>query len=124
MYEMKGKPMQRFSEDAMNRPRRTLQAIEVLRGKAMAIAHVTANAKEDEIVVVVVQADGDFGGIWTLAREDMVKQMKVVEDKAGWSFTFSPHTSSAQVEQRCDELARIVNRRLQGMQRRMERKDS
>jgi len=116
--------MQSFSEDALSRPQRTLQAIEVLRGKSEAIAHVAASTQEDEIIVVVVQADGEFGGIWTLAREDMVKQIHIVEDKGGWSFTFSPNTSAFQVEERCNELARLVNRRLQGIQDRIRRENS
>ncbi len=105
--------MHSFSEDALDRPRRTLQAIETLRGKAEAIAHVSESAHEDEIIAVIVQADGTFGGVWTLAREEMVRQMHIVEDKGGWSFTFSPHTSTTQVGERCNELASLVSRRMQ-----------
>ena len=116
--------MHSFSEDALNRPRRTLQAIEMLRGKAETIAHVTSSAHEDEIIAVIIQADGDFGGIWTLAREELVRQMHIVEDKGGWSFTFSPHTTPAQVEERCNELAHLVRRRLQGIEERIKRDNS
>lgn len=116
--------MHSFSEDALNRPRRTLKAIETLRGKAEAIAHVSESAHEDEVIVVIVQADGASGGIWTLAREEMVRQMHIVEDTGGWSFTFSPHTSTAQVEDRCNELASLVNRRLKIMQYRMKHENS
>ena len=116
--------MHSFSEDALNRPRRTLQAIETLRGKAEAIAHVSESAHGDEVIAVIVQTDGAFGGIWTLAREEMVRQMHIVEDKGGWSFTFSPHTSTAQVEERCNKLASLVSRRLQGMQERIKRENS
>lgn len=115
--------MHSFSEDALDRPRRTLQAIEMLRRKAEAIAHVTSSAHEDEVIAVIVQADGVFGGIWTLAREEMVRQMHIVEDKGGWSFTFSPHTSTTQVEERCNELASLVRRRLQGIQERIKREN-
>jgi len=58
-----------------------------------------------------------FGGVWTLAREDITRQVFVVEDEGGWSLLFSPNTSLAQIEKRCDELASIARRRGEVMQR-------
>ena len=109
--------MHRFSREAIERPARTLQAVEVLREKAGAIVRATADAREDEIVVAVVQPDLGFGGVWTLAREDFVKQVLVVEEEGGWSFTFSANTSDDQVEERCSELTGIVRKRGEAMQR-------
>ncbi len=109
--------MHRFSREAIERPARTLQAVEVLREKAGAIVRATADAREDEIVVAVVQPDLGFGGVWTLAREDFVKQVLVVEEQGGWSFTFSANTSVDQVEERCSELAGIARKRGEVMQR-------
>ena len=59
--------MPTFSREAIERPYHTYQAAGVVRAKAGAIEHVTAAAREDEIVVAVVQSDLSFGGIWTLA---------------------------------------------------------
>lgn len=109
--------MHTFSKEAVERPYRTFQAAEVVRGKARAIERTTADARADEIVVAVVQKDLSFGGVWTLAREDMARQVLLVEDEGGWSLTFSANTSVAQVEERCSELARIALRRWEVMQR-------
>ena len=109
--------MHTFSKEAMERPFRTLQATKVLREKAGIIASATTNARADEVIVAVIRNDLSFGGVWTLAREDLVRQVPVVEDEGGWSLTFSPNTSTSNVEQRCDELARIAQKRGEAMQR-------
>lgn len=109
--------MRTFSREAVERPYRTFQATSVLREKAVAIERATADAREDEIVVAIVQKDLSFGGVWTIAREELVRQVLLLEDEGGWSFTFSSNTLVAQVEERCAELARIALRRWEAMQR-------
>lgn len=109
--------MHTFSKEALERPTRTLQAAGVLREKAEAICRATKDARADEVVVAVIQHDLNFGGVWTIAREDLVRQMSLVEDKGGWSFTFSPDTSLAEIEERCLEFVRIAFRRWEAMQR-------
>lgn len=106
-----------FSREAIERPYRTMQAVKVLREKAEVIEHATAQARGDEIVVAVIQHDLSFGGVWTLAREDMAQQVLVVEDEGGWSLIFSPHTSLSQIEQRCSALTGLAQRRWEAMQR-------
>ena len=109
--------MHMFSREARERPLRTVEATEVLRAKAAAIERVTMDARSDEVIVAVVQPDLSFGGVWTLAREDLTVQIFVVEDEGGWSLLFSPNTSLAQIEKRCDELAGIARRRGEIMER-------
>ncbi len=106
-----------FSKEAMERPYRTVEATEVLRGKAEIVARATSDARHDEVVVAVICHDLSFGGVWTLAREDLVRQVHIVEDEGGWLLTFSPNISASHVEQRCDELASIAQRRGDAMQR-------
>ena len=106
-----------FSKEAIERPYRTFQAAGVVREKAGAIEHVTAFAQEDEVVVAVVQNDLSFGGVWTLAREDMIRQVLLLEGEGGWSLVFSRYTTIAQVEKRCNELANIALRRWEAMKR-------
>lgn len=103
--------MHTFSKEALERSTRTLQATGVLREKAEVICRATKDARADEIVVAAIQHDLNFGGVWTIAREDLVRQLSLVEDKSGWSFTFSPDTSQAQIEERCLEFVRIAFRR-------------
>ena|SRR5947209_20171063 len=109
--------MHNFSREAMKRPYRTLEAVRVLREKAGVIERATNNARADEVVVAVIGNNLSFGGVWTLAREDLARQVSVVEDEGGWSLTFSPNTPAAQIAQRCDELARIAQKRGEAMQR-------
>lgn len=109
--------MRTFTREAVERPYRTLQAVGVLREKVGVILRATAEARDDEIVVVLVQKDLSFGGVWTLAREDMVRQVLLLEDEGGWSLTFSPNTSFTRIEERCNELASIARRRWEAMQR-------
>ena len=103
--------MHRFSKEARERPFRTIEATKVLREKAAIIERATNDARTDEVIVAVVRPDLSFGGVWTIAREDMTRQIFVVEDEGGWSLLFSPNTSIAQVEERCNELARIAQKR-------------
>jgi hypothetical protein len=106
-----------FSEYAMQRPRRSMRAAEVLRNNAWAIKLAAADAREDEIVVAVVRDDLTFGGAWTIAREDMIRQIPALEGKDGWSFTFSSQTPLEEIERRCYEYTRLTNRRWELMQR-------
>lgn len=109
--------MHTFSQEAPERPARTLQAAGVLRGQAEAICRATDDAREGEIVIAVVQRDLNFGGAWIVARESLVRQLSLLEDQGGWSFTFSPHTSLAQIEERCLEFTRVAFKRWQAMER-------
>ena len=109
--------MYMFSREARERPFRTVEATEVLRAKAAVIERATKDARADEVIVAVVQPDLSFGGVWTLAREDLSVQIFVVEDEGGWSLLFSPNTSLTQIEKRCDELAGIARRRGEIMER-------
>jgi hypothetical protein len=109
--------MHTFSQEAIERPRRSLQAAEVLRQKAQAISRATLEAREDEVIVAVIQHDLSFGGVWTLARESLTPQIHIVEDTGGWSFIFSPNTSATQVEERCSSFAQIASKRHKAMQK-------
>lgn len=109
--------MHLFSQEALERPARTVQAAGVLRGQMEAICRATLNARENEIVIAVVQRDLNFGGIWTVARGSLVEQLPVLEDQGGWSFTFAPQTSLAQIDERCQAFTRIALKRWQAMER-------
>ncbi len=109
--------MHTFSKEALARPAQTLQAAGVLRGQMEAICSATSEAREDEIIIAVIQHDLSFGGAWIVARENLVKQLPLLEDQGGWSFTFSPDTSLAQIEERCLEFTRIAFKRWQAMER-------
>ena len=109
--------MHPFSKEALERPKRTIEAMRVLREKAEIIEKVTNDAHTDEVVVAVIGNDLSFGGVWTLSREDLARQVLVVEDEGGWSLTFSPKTTVDHIEKRCNEVAGIAQKRWGIMQR-------
>ncbi|HZR41735.1 MAG TPA: hypothetical protein VFB12_16560 [Ktedonobacteraceae bacterium] len=109
--------MHTFSNEAMDRPHRAIKAAGILRERAWAIEGAAADAGADEIIVAVVGKDLTFGGIWTAVREDLMWLVPRVEGQGGWSLIFSPKTSSAQVEERCMQFARIAFKRWEAMQR-------
>jgi hypothetical protein len=113
--------MRIFSQEAIERPRRTVQAASVLRENAGAIWQASANALEDEIVVAVVYSDLTFAGAWAIARSDMVRQVLYLEDQGGWSLIFSSKTPVSQIEQRCKEFSSIASRKQEVMQRWLDR---
>lgn len=104
-----------FSKEALARPSQTLQVVGVLRGEIEAIHRATEDAREDELVIAVVQSNLSFGGVWIVARASLVKQLPLVEDRGGWSFTFPPGISLAQIEERCLEFTRVSFKRWQAM---------
>ena len=106
-----------FSQHAMERPRRSMRAADILRNNAWAIELAASDAREDEIVVAVVREDLTFGGAWTIAREDLIRQIPALEGKDGWSFTFSSQTPVTEIERRCREYTQLTNRRWELMQR-------
>ncbi|HLI06067.1 MAG TPA: hypothetical protein VKV40_05810 [Ktedonobacteraceae bacterium] len=113
--------MRPFSEEAIERPQLTVEAARILREKADVVARATTSAQYDEVVVAVIRDDLSFGGVWILARQHLALQIDAVEDEGGWSLTFSPNTPAARIEQRCDELASIAQRRGEIMRRWLER---
>lgn len=113
--------MRTFSKEALERPHRTIEAARVLREKADIVERATGNAQSDDVIVAVIRSDLSFGGVWIFARQDLLQLIHSVEDEGGWSLTFSPNTPAASIEQRCDELARIAQRRGEVMQRWLQR---
>lgn len=123
-FHLEGFPVMRtFSREARERPYRTVEAARVLREKATVVERATGNAQFDEVIVAVIRSDLSFGGVWIFARQNLLQQIHTVEDEGGWSLTFSPNTPAASIEQRCDELARIAQKRGEVMQRWLQRHD-
>lgn len=113
--------MHSFSQEAQERPQRTVQAAGILRENAGVIWQVAAAAQEDEVVVAVVQHDLTFGGAWAVARANLLDEVRLLEDQGGWSLLFSSRSPVAQIEKRCKEFASIATRRRDAMQRYLSR---
>ena len=108
------------TKEAVERAHHTTQAAEVLRKHRWAIGRATAGARKDEIVVATVEGDLTFGGVWTISRDDLLRQVPLLEG-SGWSLLFSSKTPVTEIEERCMQLARIASRRREVMQRWLER---
>ena len=108
------------TKEAVERAYHTTQAAEVLRKHVWAIGRATAGARRDEIVVATVEGDLTFGGVWTISRDDLLRQVPLLEG-SGWSLLFSSRTPVAEIEERCLQYARIASRRQEVMQRWLER---
>ncbi len=108
------------SKEAVERAHHTTQAAEVLRKYVWVIGRATAGARRDEIVVATVEGDLTFGGVWTISRDDLLRQVPLLEGN-GWSLLFSSKTPVAEIEQRCTQFARIASRKWELMQRWVER---
>jgi hypothetical protein len=113
--------MQYFSQEARERPTRTLQAARILHEQAATISRATHDARADEMVIALVQPNLQFGGTWIIARDSLITQVPLIEDQGGWSLLFAPATDQAQVEARCDEYTRIAYKRWDAMQRWIQR---
>jgi hypothetical protein len=108
------------TKEAVERAHHTTQAAEVLRKHIWAIGRATAGARRDEIVVATVEGDLTFGGVWTISRDDLLRQVPLLEG-SGWSLLFSSKTPVAEIEERCMQFARIASRKWELMQRWVER---
>ena len=108
------------SKEAVERAHHTTQAAEVLRKHVWAIGLATAGARRDEIVVATVEVDLTFGGVWTISRDDLLRQVPLLEG-SGWSLLFSSKTTVAEIEERCTQFASIASRRREVMQRWLDR---
>jgi 7-keto-8-aminopelargonate synthetase-like enzyme len=114
--------MHAFSPDAFERPYHALHAVCLLREHGEGISRASRDARsDDEMVVAVVEPDLTFGGAWIITRQHLIEHLPLLEGAGGWSFTFAPQSTVAQVERRCFQLIRVVYERLEAMERRAER---
>jgi hypothetical protein len=100
----------RLTQEAAERPRRTLHAYEIFHMNARTIAAACASAGPDEVVVAAVAANHTLAGVWTFRRSELTERVRDL-DSAAWTLVFSPGTTRIAIEERCLELARIAFQR-------------
>jgi hypothetical protein len=88
-----------------DRSLQTIHAAELFHGQALAIATACAEAGPEEIVVAAVTEDMGFAGIWTIAKQSLLRHVEGLD--GGWSMTFSAGTTVEDVEERALQLARL-----------------
>ncbi len=99
-----------WSQEALDRPKRTIEATKLLSSRAPDIARLCEHAQPNDIVVAVINPDIVFGGAWTIPIEHLHERVSRLP-AGGWSFTFSPQTTDEQIQARCRQLARLAQRR-------------
>ena len=110
-----------FSQEAFERPQRTIEAVEVVRQHAEMIADACAAAHDQEIVVAVVGPDHTWGGVSTVPAHGLPEQ--AIDPGSRWEFMFVAHTSRAEVEARCTLIERQAAKRLDALRRWSERQE-
>ena len=103
-----------FSDNAVQRPLRTIRATNVFTDNADEIAGLCAGAKPKEVVLAVVNADLEFG-VWRLPTRELTERIALLPE-GGWSLTFAPGTSVDEIRARCKTVARLARKRSQLVQ--------
>jgi hypothetical protein len=109
-----------FSEEALERISKTVQAAQVLRDNLQAIAQTCMAAGRDEVVLALVGPDMTFGGAQTISRHRLRRQVLGLE-RGSWHLVFSAKTELEEIEYRCLTMEHIAQARLEIMQRRVNR---
>jgi len=105
-----------LSREAVDRPQRTIQAMQVFQAEVHTIAERCATAAEGDVIVAVVMRDLTFGGTWVVATADTTMVLEAVED-GGWSLSFPRHASIEHIQHQCQTVADIAGKRLTAIQR-------
>ncbi len=108
------------SREAVDRPKHTIQAMQILQSEARMIAQLCATAAKGEVIVAVVTADLTFRGAWAVATADASMVSDGVE-RGGWSLVFPPQASIEDVQHQCTTVATMAAQRLGAIQRRINR---
>lgn len=107
--------MHTFSEEALERPRRTMAAADIFREYATVIAHAASEAQYGEAAVAVVRHDLRFAGVWIMGNQDVPTRVPLLEEGV-WSLVFSRKVGIADIEQRCIAWSRLAAQRRDAMQ--------
>jgi hypothetical protein len=109
-----------FSEEAQELARQTIRAATAVYQRAAQVAAVCTEAHENEVVVAIVDQNGVFRGAEILPLDELYARYAPLDNQK-WLVTFSPQTTQATIEDRCYQLSRSAQTRLETMQRRAAR---
>ncbi len=105
-----------FTPEAMERPKRTMEATATLHEHARLIAQTCAEARQGEMVLAVVEQDGAFGGTAVSPLEHMGERLGEWDD-GRWALSFPPRAGVEEIDAQCLRMARLAQRRSEAMQR-------
>jgi uncharacterized membrane protein len=106
-----------LSPEQVERSRRTIRAAEVLADNSEAIlAHVEL-LPEDHVVVAVVTADHEFGGVHHVSRLELVEKVPALEGPDGWAMVFSTGADDEHVIARTREMVALAEKRIEMINR-------
>lgn len=98
------------------RPRKTIEAAEILHRQARGIARACTRAQAGQIVVAVVEPDLRFGGLLIVPAEQLGQRVAALGD-GGWSLVFARGTRRDEIEARCLIMARQAFTRWEALRR-------
>lgn len=105
-----------LTQEAAERPRRTIHAAEIFHMNARSIAAACRNAAPHELVVAVVGQNLTLAGVWTFPKTELTVRVPGL-DMGGWTVVFSPGTPKSEVEERAQSLARSAFKRWEALRR-------
>lgn len=106
-----------FSPEARDRAQRTLTAAAVYSEHAEAIVAALPDVPTDHVLVVVVDANHELGGMHHVGTDDIVERVPELEDGGGWAMVFSPGSGLDDVRRRSARMAEIAGQRVAAIDR-------
>lgn len=104
----------RFTPQALERAKRTMQAAICFEQHALEIAHACAEAELEESVIAVVRPDLTFDGIWIVPTAELISVFSP-SDEEGWAMIFAPTESLDEVRTRCMTKVRLASQRWEAL---------
>lgn len=106
-----------FSPEARDRAERTRIAAAVYGEHAEAIVAALPDVPAEHVLVVVVGANHELGGMHHVGTADIVSRVPELEREGGWAMVFSPGSSVEDVRRRTAQMAEIAGQRLAAIDR-------
>ncbi len=105
------------SPDQIDKSRRTIRAAQVFADNTDAILFHVELLPTDHVVVAVVTADYDFGGVHHVGRTELVERVPSLEGPDGWAMVFSAGADADHVAARTGEMAALARKRIEMLER-------
>ncbi len=106
----------RITPEAIDRAERTMQAASVLRENANVIAIQCEYAQADQVVLAVVTPELAFGSAEIIPLAELGEYVRSLR-MGIWYLVFSPRTTVASIQKRCDKMKSLAAQRLAAMRR-------
>jgi hypothetical protein len=112
-----------LSPEAKERARRTILVSQVIATHADDIAEATLSVPEGHVLVALVDASGEFGGMHWVSETELIERIADLEGPGGSAMVFNRSIEAGHVHGRTSELASIAEQRIATIERITARRD-